>query len=150
MKYVVISILFVLSFTCKIKAQNPSPPAFFEIYTNLLSNTESFSVDNLLLGNSTNLLTGDSVQYKLKTVLSLLDTTNVSTIYLNIQDTLNGATLYNDSILFNNLNTPFEYREGNLLYIETDTLINLKHVYGSVYLKDLNGNISTTIHYSDF
>ena len=140
-----LTLLFLLTIGFSLQAQNPAPPASFEIFTTIHNQESQLSINDLLLGIVN--INNDSADYTMKIVLSLVDTLNISNIHISIGDSLNGNNLYNSVIPFNSLNTSSEYRNGNIIYILSDTLFNLGSIFGNVYLEDTYGNNSSNISY---
>lgn len=145
MKNILLIFIMLFCFSLISKAQNPAPPASFEIFTTVLNQSSQLSVADLLAGTTS--INNDSADYTLKVVLTVLDTVNISNIHLSIGNTAGDSSLYNSVIPFTNLNTSTEYREGNIIYIQTDTLFNLGNIFGDVHLEDQNGSISTTVNF---
>lgn len=146
MKKIILLNLLFLGTINTILAQNPAPPAAFDIYTTIHNSNSQPSVADILAGTAT--IQNDSADYSLRIVISVLDTLNISKIYLDIGNTIGSSNIYNDSIPFNNLNGINQYREKNIIYIETDTLYNLGAIYGTVFLKDNSGNLSATVSFT--
>jgi hypothetical protein len=146
MKKILLFICFFAILKSNLSAQNPAPPAKFEIYSTILNPSNQLSVLDLLAGNTQ--VQNDSVNYTLKAVIVVLDTTNIANIILNIGDSIGTNNLLQVNIPFNSPNTTLFYKEENIIYIESGILTNLGGIYGQVILEDLNGNFSLPLNFN--